>query len=120
MILKFLNFGNRLPIILRVIVRVVLGLILIVGGILGFLPILGFWMLPLGVLMIGTCIPYFYRRIRVWMRRLRNEIRAAERDKPVTEPSRQDPKTSQQAPEPSHQDLKLARRSKRKIPRNRR
>jgi len=29
--------------------RLVLGVILIVGGILGFLPVLGFWMLPLGI-----------------------------------------------------------------------
>ena len=30
-------------------VRLLLGLVLIIGGILGFLPILGFWMIPLGV-----------------------------------------------------------------------
>lgn len=28
--------------------RLVLGLLLIAGGILGFLPVLGFWMVPLG------------------------------------------------------------------------
>ena len=33
-------------------VRSVLGLLLICGGILGFLPILGFWMLPLGVALL--------------------------------------------------------------------
>ena len=29
--------------------RLVLGLLLIGGGVLGFLPILGFWMIPLGI-----------------------------------------------------------------------
>ncbi|MGI9449853.1 MAG: hypothetical protein ACR2QH_04305 [Geminicoccaceae bacterium] len=41
-------FGRRIPPRLRTL----LGLLLIVGGLLGFLPILGFWMLPLGVLLI--------------------------------------------------------------------
>ncbi|MSP43518.1 MAG: hypothetical protein EXR08_09180 [Alphaproteobacteria bacterium] len=34
-------------------VRIVLGGALIVGGILGFLPILGFWMIPLGVMVLS-------------------------------------------------------------------
>lgn len=29
--------------------RLLLGLLLIVGGVLGFLPVLGFWMIPLGI-----------------------------------------------------------------------
>ncbi len=29
--------------------RLLLGLILMAGGVLGFLPVLGFWMLPLGI-----------------------------------------------------------------------
>lgn len=29
--------------------RLMLGLLLIGGGVLGFLPVLGFWMLPLGI-----------------------------------------------------------------------
>lgn len=32
--------------------RTLLGLAFVVGGIFGFLPILGFWMLPLGVVLI--------------------------------------------------------------------
>lgn len=31
--------------------RLLLGLVLIAGGVLGFLPILGFWMIPLGVVV---------------------------------------------------------------------
>lgn len=31
--------------------RFVLGLLMIVGGVFGFLPVLGFWMIPLGVMV---------------------------------------------------------------------
>jgi len=37
--------------------RIPLGLLLILGGFLGFLPVLGFWMLPLGVLLLSLDIP---------------------------------------------------------------
>lgn len=33
--------------------RSLLGLALIVGGIFGFLPILGFWMIPLGIAVVA-------------------------------------------------------------------
>jgi hypothetical protein len=33
--------------------RTLLGLLLVAGGVVGFLPVLGFWMIPLGVLVIG-------------------------------------------------------------------
>ena len=32
--------------------RLVFGLLLIVGGVFGFLPVLGFWMIPLGVAVV--------------------------------------------------------------------
>jgi hypothetical protein len=38
-------------------VRLALGVALIGGGILGFLPVLGFWMVPLGALLLGEDIP---------------------------------------------------------------
>lgn len=38
-------------------VRIPLGLLLIVSGFLGFLPLLGFWMLPLGALLLSEDIP---------------------------------------------------------------
>src|SRR3546814_14290141 len=34
-----------------------LGLLLIVGGVLGFLPVLGFWMIPLGVMLVASGSP---------------------------------------------------------------
>jgi hypothetical protein len=42
-------------------VRSVLGLLLVVGGVLGFLPLLGFWMLPIGLPL--------RRRLLAWLRR---------------------------------------------------
>ena len=68
------------------------GAALIVGGILGFLPILGFWMLPLGIVLISDDIPWLRRqRRRVqswWLRRRRGPddakpVRKASDDAPV-------------------------------------
>ena len=38
-------------------VRRPLSVALIGGGTLGFLPVLGFWMLPIGVLLLGEDVP---------------------------------------------------------------
>lgn len=43
--------------------RLFLGVLLIIGGIFGFLPILGFWMIPLGV-MVAAMDVRLYRRWR--------------------------------------------------------
>jgi len=37
--------------------RLPLGLALVAGGFLGFLPVLGFWMVPIGALLLGEDIP---------------------------------------------------------------
>jgi hypothetical protein len=42
-------------------VRRPLAVIMIVGGLCGFLPILGFWMLPVGLILIGEDIPVVKR-----------------------------------------------------------
>jgi len=55
------------------VLRGVLGLILIFLGLLGFLPILGFWMIPLGLALLATDIPPLGR----WLRR---RIQQARRD----------------------------------------
>lgn len=41
--------------------RIPLAVVLIGGGFLGFLPILGFWMLPLGLLLLAEDIPVLKR-----------------------------------------------------------
>jgi hypothetical protein len=53
--------------------RLALGLVLIGGGVLGFLPILGFWMIPLGLLVLSFDLP----QVRRWRRRFL--VRHAER-----------------------------------------
>jgi hypothetical protein len=48
--------------------RVVLGSALVTGGILGFLPVVGFWMLPLGILVLAHdigAVRRFRRRMAV-------------------------------------------------------
>ena len=41
----------------RGLLRLPAALALIVGGLLGFLPILGFWMLPLGLILLAVDLP---------------------------------------------------------------
>ena len=48
--------------------RLVLGMVLIGGGVLGFLPVLGFWMIPLGIAVAALDVRLFIR----WRRRRRN------------------------------------------------
>lgn len=42
-------------------VRIPLALLLIIGGLLGFLPLLGFWMVPLGLLLLAEDVPVLRR-----------------------------------------------------------
>ncbi|MCY0095237.1 hypothetical protein [Hoeflea ulvae] len=44
--------------------RIALGTGLVAGGTLGFLPILGFWMIPLGLLVLSQDLP----AVRRWRR----------------------------------------------------
>lgn len=41
-----------------IIVRIFVSLLLIIGGIFSFLPILGLWMLPLGLIIIAQDLPF--------------------------------------------------------------
>lgn len=51
-------------------VRSVVGILFMIGGIFGFLPILGFWMFPLGVAFVAMDVPGTRRRIDSWMLKL--------------------------------------------------
>ena len=44
-------------------VRIPVALLLILGGILSFLPVLGVWMLPLGLLFLAQDVPILQRPI---------------------------------------------------------
>ena len=45
-------------------VRIPAGITLIVGGIFSILPVLGLWMLPLGLLLLAQDMPFLQRPIR--------------------------------------------------------
>lgn len=60
------------------LVRVPVALLMIVGGVFSFLPFLGIWMLPLGLLLLAVDLPFLRdpisalmirgrRRIGIWM-----------------------------------------------------
>ncbi|MER8966410.1 hypothetical protein NKI25_11860 [Mesorhizobium sp. M0808] len=54
--------------------RILIGVVLIIGGILGFLPILGFWMVPIGLLVLSyefALVRRHRRRFVVWWERRR-------------------------------------------------
>ena len=60
---QFERLGRYLPGVAKLrspgwaIGRIFAALLLIVGGTLGMLPVLGFWMIPLGLLLLAIDIP---------------------------------------------------------------
>jgi hypothetical protein len=55
--------------------RLALGILLLIGGILGALPILGFWMIPLGLLVLSVDFRWArkgYLSIISWLRKHRD------------------------------------------------
>jgi len=86
---RFLRWGqNRVQPGLRSL----LGVGFMVGGVFGFLPVLGFWMLPLGAAFIAMDVPPMRRRLDVWVDRL--EERLARRE--PGSPDDQEPPASNQ------------------------
>jgi hypothetical protein len=54
--------------------RIPAGLLLIIGGLLSILPILGLWMLPLGLMLLAEDVPFLRRasdRLLDWIERRR-------------------------------------------------
>ena len=56
-------------------VRTLIGVLLMVGGVFGFLPILGFWMFPLGLAFVALDFPPARRWLEGRMVRLRETAR---------------------------------------------
>ena len=56
-------------------VRSVAGLLFIVGGIFGFLPILGFWMIPVGLYFIAMEFPALRKPLRARINRHKQALR---------------------------------------------
>ena len=54
------------------IVRIPLGIVLILGGVFSFLPVLGVWMLPLGLFLLALDLPFLQgplNRLSLWVQR---------------------------------------------------
>ncbi|HEV7254512.1 MAG TPA: hypothetical protein VGN97_15615 [Mesorhizobium sp.] len=62
---KLKLLGREMPLPRSRAARITIGCLLILFGIFGFLPILGFWMVPLGLLVLS----YEFARVRRWRRR---------------------------------------------------
>jgi hypothetical protein len=57
-------------------IRIGLGILLVAGGLVGFLPVLGFWMIPLGLLVLSVDLPIvrrWRRQLTVWWHRRKGE-----------------------------------------------
>ena len=58
-------------------IRISFGVILILLGFVGFLPVIGFWMIPLGILVLSVDVPFVRRGRRRfvtwWERRKRRK-----------------------------------------------
>jgi hypothetical protein len=64
--------GREIPLPRSRIARVVIGVLMVGLGLLGFLPVLGFWMVPLGLMILSIDLPAvrrFRRRMEVWISR---------------------------------------------------
>ena len=62
------------------LVRIPLALLLILGGVFSFLPVLGLWMLPLGLLLFAQDVPFLQgplARLLAWVERKWIERRRA-------------------------------------------
>ncbi len=60
--------------------RIVIGALFVIMGMFGFLPVLGFWMIPVGLLILSQDIARvrrWRRRFSVWWTRRRNMKAAA-------------------------------------------
>ena len=58
------------------VVRITVGTLFVLGGLLGFFPVLGFWMIPLGLIILAVDFRWARHalvnlkwRLRAWRRR---------------------------------------------------
>ena len=72
----------HLPLPGSAILRIPIGCVLILGGCLGFLPVLGFWMIPAGLVVLSVDLAVarrLRRRGEVWWGRRRESRRPKEK-----------------------------------------
>lgn len=59
-------FDRKIPLPHSKPLRIAIGVLFVLFGVLGFLPILGYWMVPVGLLILSVDIA----RVRRWRRRM--------------------------------------------------
>jgi len=62
--------GHKFPVPGHPLVRIGLGALLILGGVFSILPVLGIWMMPLGLAILAIDVPMarrMQRRLTVWL-----------------------------------------------------
>ncbi|WP_225889825.1 hypothetical protein [Indioceanicola profundi] len=71
-------------------VRIPVGLLLIIGGFFSFLPVLGLWMLPLGLLLLAVDLPFLQApvsramvRVERWWQNFRRRHRSDDSQDPA-------------------------------------
>lgn len=66
-----IKVGERtIPLPASRLARIIIGILLIVFGVFGFLPVLGFWMIPVGLIVLSVDIPIvrrWRRQATVWL-----------------------------------------------------
>ena len=63
---KSVKIGKRqMPLPQSRTLRIAIGVVLLMCGCVGFLPVIGYWMIPLGLIVLSVDIP----AIRRWRRR---------------------------------------------------
>ena len=78
------GFVRRMRSNRMMLIRLPIALLLVFGGLVSFLPVLGIWMLPLGLMLLALDVPLLQgpvsvliirwrRRIAVWRRWLRRK-----------------------------------------------
>ena len=67
-------FGRHVAMPRSRALRILIGVLLVIFGIFGFLPVLGFWMIPLGILILSYefhIVRRLRRRVAVWWEKRR-------------------------------------------------
>jgi hypothetical protein len=94
---RFANILRRLRHPDARLLRIPLGLLLVVGGVFSILPVLGIWMLPLGLLLLAYDVPFLRKpvaRFTIWATQKWAAFRHRSRGSPLTEKGSQDVKHS--------------------------
>ena len=74
--------GRQFPMPRSRRLRITIGVMLVILGMLGFLPVLGFWMIPLGIVVLSyefASVRRFRRRFEIWWAERRGRRRSRRR-----------------------------------------